>query len=259
MKKVRLRSKYFSLNHILDLLTERGRKELLAPEVVDKLPFDNVLILAPHPDDDVIGCGGAIIKHTRAGDRVSIVCLTDGSRGNLEGRRDESLVATRKEEMRRAHRLLGVDNTYCLDVEDGRLSPSDSVITRVAEIVAEVSPAAVYTPFFVDYHRDHVVTSNIFLRSSAKCGFNGRCIAYEINSPLFPNRILDITDCVDLKIDAVKSFESQLSVNNYIQTIIEGLNRFRTNSVMLGNGYAEGFYICDIQFYQHLVEGYFRG
>src|SRR4030042_4670203 len=98
LKKIRYDYKYRCCNRILNILTDKGRRELLSPELVEKLPFKNVLILAPHPDDDVLGCGGAIIKHKVDKDFVSVICFTDGSRGNFRSERDLSLIFVRREE-----------------------------------------------------------------------------------------------------------------------------------------------------------------
>ncbi|MBU1627008.1 PIG-L family deacetylase [bacterium] len=258
LKKIRRDYKYKCLNRMMNVLTEKGRRELLSPKLIEKLPFKNVLVLSPHPDDDVLGCGGAIIKHKRAGDTVSVICFTDGSRGNLQSERDESLISIRKEEMKKAHELLRIDRLFNIDAEDGKLAADDKIVDKTAEILKEISPDAIYIPFFIDFHKDHVETSVILLKGLNRSKFKGKCIAYEVNSPIFPNTILNISDCIDQKKDAVNCFKTQLSVNNYIHTVIEGLNRFRTNSVMLGQGYAEGFYLCDILFYKHLMESYFN-
>jgi N-acetylglucosamine malate deacetylase 1 len=258
VKKIRWVFKYDCLNQMLNILSDKGRREFLSPIVVDKLPFGNVLILTPHPDDEVLGCGGSIVKHKKAGDKVSVVCLTDGSRGNLKSERDEALIKMRKDEMSKAHKILGINKTFYLDAEDGKLKADDKIVSKISDIFKETSPDAIYLPFFLDLHKDHVETSRIFLKSASKSVFLGKCIAYEVNTPIFPNTILDITDCVEKKIDALKCYKSQLSINDYLYTVIEGLNRFRTNSVMLGKGYAEGFFQCDVLFYKQLMESYFK-
>jgi len=257
LKKVRFDYKISCLNRILDILTDKGKKELLQPDLVKVQPFKNVLVLSPHPDDDVLGCGGSIIKHKEAGNKVSVICFTDGCRGNLESEKVESLASLRKDEMKKAHQLLGIDKAFYLDYEDGFLSANTETVEKTSEIIREISPEAIYLPFFIDYHKDHVETTRILLNGLKDNGFNGKCVAYEVNSPIYPNTIVDITDCIDRKLDALNCYRTQLSVNNYVHTIIEGLNRFRTNSVMLGKGYAEGFYVCDIGFYKQLAEVYF--
>src|SRR5581483_3324065 len=98
---------------------------------------ERVLVLAPHMDDETIGCGGALAQHVRAGANVHVVFLTDGRHGSGklgaltgEARREAEmqLVATRKEEALRALATLGVQGWTFLDVEDGTLSNDTGVV-----------------------------------------------------------------------------------------------------------------------------------
>ena len=83
-------------------------KSELKQQVLERPPGDRALILSPHPDDDVFGCAGVILKHLADRDKVKVVYFCDGSRGNKEGIRDRLLGVKRQKEARQAAEVLGV-------------------------------------------------------------------------------------------------------------------------------------------------------
>jgi len=238
-------------------MTSINKDLLYPPKVYEKLPYRNILVLAPHPDDEVIGCGGSIIKHKSAKDKVGVVCLTDGCRGSIKCNKDENLIKIRKNEMKNAHKFIGIDESINLDLEDGKLKADETTVTKIKDIILRIKPDAIYLPTLIDYHSDHIETSKILMLSLKGFDYSGKIITYEINSALIPNIVVDISKFIDIKVKAMKFYESQLAVNDYIYTVIEGLNRYRTNGVMLGKGYAEGFFVCDAKYYQKLMEEFF--
>ena len=113
-----------------------------------------VLVLAAHPDDEVLGMGGTIARHADDGDAVRIVCVTDGSSTQYPG--DADIRARKDDEARRAAAELGVDDYVHLDLPDMRLDTLPHVeINGVVETqVQEFRPQVVYTPQ-PDVNRDH--------------------------------------------------------------------------------------------------------
>src|SRR5258705_86546 len=119
--------KHFVKRLLRKVLSERRIRNLRAlmrnpaihnnPPVVCKPESGKILVLAPHMDDEVLGCGGTIARHAQAGADVTVIFLTDGRRGigtiaalpePERGRRERELVDTRKQEARRAGEILGV-------------------------------------------------------------------------------------------------------------------------------------------------------
>ena len=94
---------------------------------------ERLLVLAPHPDDEVIGCGGLIALHVREGRQVRVVVVTDGAEaGNA---------TVREEESRRALRLLGNIQCDFLGFHDRRLAEeSDALKNRMREILIDFKP-----------------------------------------------------------------------------------------------------------------------
>ena len=115
-----------------------------------------VLVLAAHPDDEILGMGGTIAVHaTERGDTVKIVCVTDGSSTQYPG--DDALRAQKEQEATRAAAELGVDDYVHLDLPDMRLDTLAHVeINKVVEEhVRAFGAEVVYTPH-PDVNRDHV-------------------------------------------------------------------------------------------------------
>src|SRR5689334_2322108 len=101
---------------------------------------ENVVVLAPHMDDEVIECGGPLAPHAAAGSNITVIFLTDGRYGShelskLTGkarlRAENELVATRKQEAHNALRVLGIDQIHFLDAEDGKLSSNRAVAVHL--------------------------------------------------------------------------------------------------------------------------------
>ena len=112
----------------------------------------NILVIAAHPDDELLGCGGTVALHTKGGDRVTsiIVCEGESLRYGPDG-------VGQAEHMRSAARTLGVDDVRALGFPDQHLDRHTltDIITPLEKIVAEVKPAIVYCQFGGDINRDH--------------------------------------------------------------------------------------------------------
>jgi LmbE family N-acetylglucosaminyl deacetylase len=123
--------------------------------------IEEVVVFAPHPDDEVLGCGGTIAKKSKEGARVSIVFLTDGRNflkdfGILEPSPLE-LKSIRKEEAIRATDVLGVpqEDLVFLDIEDGTLKQNERVASEKIGRVLNESTKSVYFPQKKEFHTDH--------------------------------------------------------------------------------------------------------
>ena len=132
----------------------------------------SALVFAPHPDDEVLGCGGIIALKARAGARVQIVVMTDGRashKGLIEG---NELVRMRRAEAEAAGRELGVAAGYVfLDFEDHRLAEHHaSACDRAAECIEQFRPDEIYVPSRRDGISDHVETHRIVRRAVERLG-----------------------------------------------------------------------------------------
>jgi len=237
------------------------------PRILDRPPGNRVLVLAPHPDDETIGCGGTLRKYVDAGARVHVAILTDGRQGDPEirglrendkarHRKEEELVERRKRETLAALDILGVEEREFLGARDGELHASTAVIApQIARVLSQWRPDVVLLPFVTDRHADHFATNSCFVNAIEQINatWTGalQCAAYEIWSPIYANVYVDITTTIDVKRKALACYQSQIGKLDYAAGV-EGLNRFRAASGMVGGDYAEAFFVAPLQFYRQL-------
>ncbi|MEW6742811.1 MAG: PIG-L family deacetylase [Planctomycetota bacterium] len=232
-------------------------------QVITDFAKERVLVLAPHMDDEVIGCGGTLRKHVLAGTRVCVVYITDGRRGDpgiyhqgLDRQeitvRERLMTAAREEEAQRAASVLGIDDLRFLGEPDGRLKPHADLARHLAEILESERPGIVYLPSPLDQHRDHWATNVLFCRALGQLGRRPTwlevCRGYEIWSPLLANRVADITDVQATKQQAIAEFRTQMNRSDYARAAA-GLAMYRSIHVFHGQGYAEAFW-------EHVPEAY---
>ena len=230
-------------------------------------PGRRVLVLAPHPDDECIGCGGTVRKYVDLGSCVRVVVLTDGrdgdptvsrlARNDPERERLESeLVIRRKSEAVAALKILGAEHGYFLGASDGQLRHHvASIAVRLACILSEWRPDIVLLPFLTDRHADHFATNRCFFDavSQLKAGWveSLNCLGYETWSPIYANVYVDISATMECKRQALNCHESQLRFTNFL-ACVEGLNRFRAVSGLTGGTYAEAFFLAPLPTYRRL-------
>lgn len=229
---------------------------------------ERVVVLAPHMDDETLGCGGTLAQHVQRGASVTAVFLTDGRLGSsalktLQGearrQKERELVAMRKQEAHRALEILGIRAMICMDVEDGRLADSETAAAQLREIFVRLQPQIVYLPFFLEEHADHRA-ANAVLAAALQGGDLGfQCLGYEVWTPLFPNCLVRIDDTVEIKRQAIRQYESQIADADYLHACL-GLNAYRSAALLKARaGYAEAFYAAPVARYLRLYAAYCAG
>ena len=126
-----------------------------------------VLVVAPHPDDETLCCGGTIINFIERGDKVKVVIVTDGRYGapSEELRGTEELVRIRKKEALRVFKILGVEDFEFLNFEDSKISRKNTEIEgKLYEILNDYNPDIVFSPSPYDRHTDHAEIGRIMLK-----------------------------------------------------------------------------------------------
>jgi LmbE family N-acetylglucosaminyl deacetylase len=218
-------------------------------------PFGrSMLIVAPHQDDEAIGCGGAIALQARSGNAVSILLLTDGADGCEElGMTRQAMMEMRNEESRRAAAVVTADSPVFLGYASLTERFSDAVESVRREIIQR-SADAVFIPFILDGHPDHRTANFILAAALKNVAWNVRVLQYEVWGLCIPNVVLVIDDVMDLKVEMLNQFQFANSALDYTNST-KGLNMF--HSRMLGAGicrYAERFFELPRAEYIELVE-----
>ena len=188
-------------------------------------------VIAPHPDDESIGCGGLIAQLRRLGQPVSVVLLSDGSMSHPRSTRwpKSARVALRLAEFRAALLALGVDpdNGRALGWADGALPVIGSpgfvaALAELADGLADISPTTLLVPWRRDPHRDHRAASAIARAANARLGRPARVFEYPVwtqhrgsadDGPRGDEAIqwnADITAVIDSKRQAIAAHRSQL-------------------------------------------------
>jgi N-acetylglucosamine malate deacetylase 1 len=245
------RTLLFLLNSLVSL------DDLRPPvESITDFSAQQVVVLAPHMDDEVLGCGGTMRKHILSETHVTVVYMTDGRKGDPDlyhqglpeaviVAQEAALVAKRRQEAKRAAEIIGIQEQIFLDNPDGGLEPLPQVTERVRHILAERRPTVIYLPSILDLHRDHWATNRIFAAAieglTFSRGWSPVYRGYEVWSPFLVNRLADISEVIAIKEHAIKQFESQIIHTDFVHTSL-GLNAHRSLYLSRGCGYAEAFY-----------------
>jgi N-acetylglucosamine malate deacetylase 1 len=188
----------------------------------------NVVVIAPHPDDESIGCGGAICRHADAGDRVSAVFLTSGELG-LKHLAREAAWQTREAEAKAAGKVLGIAEMRFLRQPDWMLGEVvQSAADAVAEVLANERPQLIYVPHPREWHPDHKAAGDILKQSLAMCALPVPEIrGYEVWTPLSEYDVtVDISAVMPRKLEAIRCHVSQLADLDYAHAA-QSLNAYR--------------------------------
>jgi LmbE family N-acetylglucosaminyl deacetylase len=188
-----------------------------------------VLVVAPHPDDEAIGCGGAICLHRRSGKQVHVAFLTSGERG-IDSLSREEVRSIREAEAARAARVLDVGRIDFLRLPDLGLSGAiEPGALRLAEVLRAHRPAIIYLPHPDEEHPDHQAALPLVREALAGAGAEAwpELRAYEVWTPMsrydWPE---DVTPVMKQKLRAVRCYASQLATFRYDRAV-RGLNQYR--------------------------------
>lgn len=214
------------------------------PEILQP-PGGKVAVFIPHPDDEVFGCGGTLIRHSQQGDRVVGIFLSHGGKGDPEGVFEkEDYQAIRKKEAHEAAKILGIEELVFFDYPDqypGIPMPAiENFVQVFLNLLAEHKPATVYFPWLGETNADHWAPSLSIAKALPKVPKGIRLFAYEIWAPFIPDFIVDITSVYPLKEEAAKQYASQLRYRDYLWTM-RGLDAYRSLFLTGGGSYGEAF------------------
>lgn len=112
------------------------------------------LVIAPHPDDESMGCAGVILQHVQAGDLVCLFIVTDGGRSRALGLNQADMVRRRRAEALAAATLLGVEQFLCLGLPEGEWT-AEQLLAHLQPVLSHFAPDFVYAPSLIDFHPEH--------------------------------------------------------------------------------------------------------
>ena len=201
-----------------------------------------VLVLAPHPDDEVFGCGGAIAMHASASVAVHVLILSNGDQQG-DG-------ALRQQESRAAAAVLGAREPQFWDLPDRAITYRLDWVMRLTQYVQTHGIDLIYCPSPYELHPDHRQTAMMATEVLLQIREGLRLAFYEVSAPLHPNLLLDISPYLAQKEAAMACFGSQLQVQGYGEQVL-ALNRYRTYTLDASVRAAEAFWLVDAKAAAH--------
>lgn len=239
------------INHPIGENSPLVNPTILPLHSVTTIATDSVLVVAPHPDDETLGCGGAIALLRRLGCTVQVLVMSDGTRSHPHSRKypAPALKALREAETLCAMTLLGVESSAVtfLQLPDGAIPTPESVdsqdaIAKCRAYLEAFTPKIIFLPWRYDPHSDHRATWQLIRAALLPLPDQPRIIEYPIwdwdeqqrgdlsEAQLLTAWRLDIQQVLTLKQKAIAAYRSQIT--DLIDDDPEG---FRLTPEMLAN------------------------
>ncbi len=195
----------------------------------ENIPADRVLVIAPHQDDESIGCGGTVIKHVNSGGKLEIAFCTSGQ-------------PERMKESEKAAKILGSKTNHFLQFDIRSLSKNiDELSERFVILFDKVKPDIIFLPFMIDNHQDHIAISKAFVKAYQKKKVDALIYAYSVWLTLIPNVAIDISQQWEEKKKAIDCYKTQTATRDYV-TMASSISKYW--SVVKGKStqYCEVFF-----------------
>jgi LmbE family N-acetylglucosaminyl deacetylase len=162
---------------------------LLRPGVRLSAPTgnDRVLVIAPHPDDETLGCGGTIALHSREGGHVCVLIVTDGSSSRAGGLGREEMRQRRHDEAASAMSALAPVELIRLGLPEGAWPPEE-LYAHLSALIERLKPTLIYTTSCVDFHPEHLKVARVVAQALEALPEQAEVLVrvYELQVPLTP-------------------------------------------------------------------------
>lgn len=207
---------------------------------------NNILVLAPHGDDEVLGCGGTIFKHVKNSSDVYVVFI----RKSYDERSEHQMACAQK-----ARGILGIKDAYNLNLDDNIIFNKLALIQEIEKVINLIKPTTLYCPFYGDLHQDHRAVFeavNVASRAWAEHRINKILLYDTISStdqglfntihPFIPNYFVSLTkDQINVKLAALKTYDKELKGSDHPRSLENVLDRARITGRQINEQYAEAF------------------
>ena len=220
--------------------------------------MSKVLVIAVHPDDETLGCGGTLLKHKANGDEIYWVIVTtikNGYRG-WDLKFSEEVIEKRDEEIEKVTKMYDFDGVFKLEFPTMRLDEvsMSELIGTISKVFNEIKPNIVYLPFKSDVHSDHrkVFEASFSCVKTFRYPFIKKILMMETISEtdfapatkedvFVANVFVDVSEFFEKKLEVMQIYESELGTHPFPRSIetIEALAKVR--GAQVGNKYAESF------------------
>lgn len=226
-----------------------SRELQIMPFEARELTGEQILVIAPHPDDEVIGCGGVLALAARAGRSITVMIVSDGA-ASVSGddpsstRERESLAGLEKIGVTTKPEFLGLPDRHVAE-------HSVELNQRLVNTLERTRPDLILVPSPLDIHPDHVSVTkalwSLVQKDPAIANRLARATVafYETSQPLAPDLLVDITDVAEAKFEAIRAHESQRKERDY-EWFARGLAQYRALTLPGETRYAEAYKLISI-------------
>ncbi len=232
------------------------------PVLYDAPEADNILIYAPHQDDETIGAAGTILRCVALGKKVRTIYVTNGA---TKIKRTSQNAEVRKEEAGKVWEYIGAEPPlfWGLPSKEVPLTEENAMIMRVQ--IEESGAGCILVPFFLEPPHDHRRTNQLLLMAHKirPLPESLQIWSYQVSGMLCPNVVVDITELIDNKCTINDMWKSQNTIFNYSH-YAKGMAAY--NSIYLSQKdkqdpvktYAEVFFVADAKDYISIVDNYYN-
>lgn len=210
---------------------------------------NKVLIIAVHPDDETLGCGGTLLKHKSKGDEIHWLICTETTPSS-------DFYKTRQQELEQVSKMYTFDSVYNLELKTMQVDEytMSELISKISKIISDIQPNIIYLPFKGDVHSDHrkIFEAAYSCTKSFRYPFIKKIYMMETLSEtefapgtkedsFIPNIFVDISDFMERKIEIMKIFSSEIAEHPFPRSVrnIRALGTLR--GATAGCEYAESF------------------
>jgi N-acetylglucosamine malate deacetylase 1 len=192
------------------------------------IEVESLLVIAPHPDDEILGCGGTIALAAERGAQVNVLVVFDGAAGDPDRLFDlGEYPSKRRREARAGGKHIGVSEYTFWNLPEGHLALEheiDQGAKLLQELVHTIRPQLVLAPWAGDEHPDHHTVSRAVQRmlelpDTHLDSFDAW--GFEVWSPLDPDHLVDVSTVWESKLDALKEHATQLAYGGMIEKLTD--------------------------------------
>lgn len=216
--------------------------------------MDDILIVAAHPDDEALGCGGAIARHSEKGDNVHVIYMTNGVSARNFSTQD---IQNRQKAAKKAAKILGISSVNFFDFPDNKMDsiPLLDIVQAIESVTKDINTKVIYTHHIGDLNVDHQITHKAVMTAFRPTPWSSikEIYTFEVMSStdwnfsekntFNPNYFIEISNFIDLKLSALKAYNMELRNTPHSRSIshVESLAKFRGNTI--GVEMAEAFMV----------------
>ena len=217
-----------------------------------------LIVFAAHPDDETIGCGGTIKKLSQNGCEVIVVFATTGNTGIDQSRSyEKNIKSIRLKEAKSAAKILGIKKIISWKNSSQELQYNIKSLHSAIKLIRKEKPDLIISHSNIDKHNDHIVLNKIITQACLKAGENllpslgstyrvKNVWAFEVVNILSNiDYVVDISDQLKFKIDAINKYKSQHKIVKGVKNFIEGISLVRGYEI--GTKNAEAFLDISLQ------------